>query len=135
MCDDHRVSISRRGLLAAGAATAFVGGFALPVGAQDAPAPAANAISPDEALKRLIAGNERYSSNASRNLDFSVGRAARAAAQYPIAGLLSCSDARVAPEIAFDQGLGDLFVVRVAGNFVNEDGLASFEYGVKVLGV
>jgi len=135
MCDDHRVSISRRGLLAAGAATAFVGGFALPVGAQDAAAPAANAISPDEALKRLIAGNERYSSNASRNLDFSVGRAARAAAQYPIAGLLSCADARVAPEIAFDQGLGDLFVVRVAGNFVNEDGLASFEYGVKVLGV
>jgi len=134
MCEDHRVSISRRGLIAAGAATAFVGGFALPVAAQDA-APAANAISPDEALKRLMAGNERYSSNASRNQDFSVGRAARAAAQYPIAGLVSCSDARVAPEIAFDQGLGDLFVVRVAGNFVNEDGLASLEYGAKVLGV
>jgi carbonic anhydrase len=46
-------------------------------------------------------------------------------AQYPIAAILSCSDSRVAPELAFDQAPGDLFVVRVAGNFVNDDGLAS----------
>lgn len=55
--------------------------------------------------------------------------------QYPFAGLVSCADSRVAPELAFDQGPGDLFVVRVAGNFVNVDGLASLEYGVKFLGV
>jgi len=48
---------------------------------------------------------------------------------------VSCADSRVAPELAFDQGPGDLFVVRVAGNFVNEDGLASLEYGSLVLGV
>ena len=48
---------------------------------------------------------------------------------------MSCADSRLAPELAFDQGPGELFVVRVAGNFVNEDGLASLEYGAMVLGV
>src|SRR4029077_5997837 len=56
-------------------------------------------------------------------------------AQFPIAAILSCSDSRLAPELAFDQGPGDIFVVRVAGNFVNIDGLASMEFAVKVLGV
>lgn len=67
--------------------------------------------------------------------DYSAGRAERAAAQYPFAAILSCADLRVAPELAFDQGPGDLFVVRLAGNFVNTDGLASLEYGVEFLGV
>jgi carbonic anhydrase len=49
--------------------------------------------------------------------------------------VLSCSDSRVTPELAFDQGPGDVFVIRVAGNFVNDDGLASFEYAVHFLGV
>ena len=66
---------------------------------------------------------------------FTAGRAARVEAQYPIAAILSCSDSRVAPELAFDQGPGDIFVVRVAGNFVNPDGLASLEYAVNFLGV
>jgi hypothetical protein len=65
--------------------------------------------------------------------DFSAGRAERAKSQYPIAAVLSCSDSRVAPEFAFDQGPGDL--VRLAGNFANDDGLASLEYAVKFLGV
>ena len=56
-------------------------------------------------------------------------------AQHPIAAILSCADSRVAPELAFDQGPGDLFVVRLAGNFVDDDGLASLEYAVKFLGV
>jgi len=135
-CSCHRPSFgfSRRGFLKAGAAAGFLGGLALPAFAQDA-MPTPNSISPDEALKRLMAGNARYIANTSRNKDFSANRAARAAAQYPIAGLVSCADSRVAPEIAFDQGLGDLFVVRVAGNFVHTDGLASLEYGVKVLGM
>ena len=53
----------------------------------------------------------------------------------PIAAILSCADSRVSPELLFDQGPGDLFVVRLAGNFVNDDGLASLEYAVKILGV
>ena len=64
-----------------------------------------------------------------------VGRAERAGAQYPVVGVLSCSDSRVSPELLFEQGPGDTFVVRVAGNFVNQDGLASMEYVVKILGV
>jgi carbonic anhydrase len=62
-------------------------------------------------------------------------RRARALAQYPFAAILSCADSRVAPELAFDEGPGELFVVRVAGNFVNSDLLASLEYGVQFLGV
>ncbi|MDJ1156653.1 carbonic anhydrase [Chelatococcus sp. SYSU_G07232] len=135
MCDNHPLPLSRRGFLAAGAATAFLGGLALPASAQEAAPAAPNAISPDEALKILMDGNARYAANTARNKDFSAGRAARAGAQYPIAGLVSCADSRVAPELTFDQGPGELFVVRLAGNFVNEDGLASLEYGVKFLGM
>jgi carbonic anhydrase len=79
-------------------------------------------------------GNARYAANTPANRDFSAGRAARTQSQHPIAAILSCADSRVAPELAFDQGPGDLFVVRVAGNFVNDDGLASIEYAVKFLG-
>lgn len=97
--------------------------------------PPQNVISPDAALERLMAGNARYAANAMQRQDFSAGRAARVTAQFPIAAILSCSDSRVAPELAFDQGPGDLFIVRLAGNFVDDDGLASLEYAVKFLGV
>jgi carbonic anhydrase len=97
--------------------------------------PAPNAISPDAALERLMQGNGRYAANDPEEKDFSAGRAERVTAQYPIVAVLSCSDSRVAPELAFDQGPGDVFVVRVAGNFLNEDGLASMEYAIKILGV
>src|SRR6267154_1850909 len=80
-------------------------------------------------------GHGRRGGNASTSRDYSVGRVARAQAQYPFAGIVSCADSRLAPELAFDQGPGELFVVRVAGNFINEDGLASLEYGAAVLGV
>lgn len=140
MCDDHRLSLTRRGLIgfgAAAASTALVGGLVSPAMAQtasDTPA-APNDISPDVALKRLMDGNARYAANTTTNRDLSAGRAARAQAQYPFAGLISCADSRVAPELAFDQGPGELFVVRVAGNFVGVNGLASIEYGVAVLGI
>lgn len=101
------------------------------VKADDAPKTRMN---PDAALKRLQEGNARYAANAPSVRDYSAGRAERAAAQYPFAAVLSCADSRVAPELAFDQGPGDLFVVRLAGNFVNTDGLASLEYGVEFLG-
>lgn len=137
MCDDHPIQLPRRGLLAASAASAaglIAGGLAAPSLAQTGK-PAPNAITPDQALKRLMDGNARYVANAPENKDFSAGRAARAQAQHPFAGLVSCADSRVAPELAFDQGPGELFVVRVAGNFVNTDGLASLEFGVMVLGM
>lgn len=92
-----------------------------------------NDIGGEEALKRLLAGNARYAANKPNMRDFSAGRAARVKTQKPIAAILSCSDSRVAPELAFDQNPGDVFIVRVAGNFVNDDGLASFEFAAKVL--
>ncbi|MES2943724.1 MAG: carbonic anhydrase [Pseudomonadota bacterium] len=94
-----------------------------------------NAIGGDAALKRLMQGNERYVSNKPVQRDFSAGRVARTKTQKPIVAILSCADSRVAPELAFDQSLGDVFVVRVAGNIVNDDGLASLEYAVSFLGV
>ena len=63
-----------------------------------------------------------------------MGRAARVATHRPIASVLSCSDARVGPEFVFDQGPGDLFVVRVAGNVLLDEGLASLEYAAQFLG-
>ena len=133
-CNNREPNFSRRlfglGLAATVAAAAFP---SLPAWSKATSAP--NAISPDEALKRLQEGNARYAANTSMNKDYSAGRAARASAQYPFASIVSCADSRLAPELAFDQGLGDLFVVRVAGNFTNEDGLASLEYGSVVLGV
>lgn len=135
LCDDNRLRPSRRRLLQGGlalaGAAAIAGLPALPAFAQAAP----NAIAPDLALARIMEGNGRYAANTSTNKDYSAGRAARAQAQYPIAAIVSCADARVAPELVFDQGPGELFVTRVAGNFVNDDGLASLEYGVKFLGV
>ena len=95
----------------------------------------ANAITGSAALQRLLDGNARYAANVPNERDFSSGRAARIAAQFPIAAILSCADSRVAPELVFDQGPGDLFVVRVAGNCLNIDLLASLEYAVEVLGV
>ena len=126
--------ISRRGILAGGAAL-LSAGAALSACAAAQPQSPSNAISADEALKRLLDGNARYVANAPEQRDFSAGRAARAQAQYPFASILGCADSRVAPELAFDQGPGDLFVVRVAGNFLNDDGFASLEYGALVLNV
>ena len=79
-------------------------------------------------------GNARYAANEPVEKDFSAGRAARVEAQFPIAAILGCSDSRVSPELLFDQGPGDLFVVRLAGNFLNRRWLASLEYAVKFLG-
>ena len=92
-----------------------------------------NAISPDAALKRLMQGNERYVEGVSRRHDFTHEREALAGGQNPYASILSCADSRIAPEYAFDSARGDLFVCRVAGNFANDDTVASLEYGVAVL--
>lgn len=131
MCKScSRGSLSRRSLLI-GSAVLAAGPLALSV-AQAQPVSAAD--TPDAALKLLIEGNERYAANQPRERNFSAGRASRALGQAPFAAVLSCADSRIAPELAFDQGPGDLFVVRVAGNFVTTDGLASLEFGAAVLG-
>ena len=136
-CRASRASLSRRHVMTG--AAAFLAVSAVPFApsrAAEPPGPdSPNAIAPAEALDRLMHGNVRYAAGESECKDFSAGRAERVVAQYPIVAVLSCSDSRVAPELAFDQGPGDVFVVRVAGNFVNPDGLASFEYAVKFLGV
>ena len=137
LCEERRSRLSRRHLLGAGLAVAGMaassGLSSTPVFAQASVPP--NAITPDAALSRILDGNARYAGNTSTNKDFSAGRAARAEAQYPVAAILGCADSRVAPELVFDQGPGQLFIVRVAGNFINDDGLASLEYGVNFLGV
>jgi carbonic anhydrase len=99
-----------------------------------AAAPPTDTISGDEALHRLLEGNARYRKNHLNVRDFAAGRAARVATHRPVASVLSCSDARVAPELLFDQGPGDLFVVRVAGNVLTDEGLASLEYAAQFLG-
>jgi carbonic anhydrase len=97
------------------------------------PAKPGNVLSPDAALTELMAGNARYTQGVTRRHDFQSERAALAGGQNPYAGILGCADSRIAPEFAFDGFRGDLFVVRVAGNFLNNDNLASLEYAVAEL--
>ena len=83
----------------------------------------------DQALARLIAGNKRYVVAQQMHPNQTPAhRAELSSGQYPFAIILGCADSRVPPEVIFDQGLGDLFVVRVAGNVVDEIVLGSIEY-------
>lgn len=123
-------TVTRRGLIASGmAATATAPIISQASETEDTP------VSPEAALQRLIDGNARYVADTPINVDHSASRAARALGQQPFAAIVSCADSRVAPELIFDQGPGDLFVIRVAGNFINEDGLASLEFGSAILGL
>src|ERR1700678_3818608 len=136
--DRHRPGFSRRGFLrllggTAGALALTAAGSRNLFAAGETPKPE-NVISPGEAWARLKKGNERYVDSMMKQQDFAAERKALAGGQNPFAGILTCADSRVAPEFTFDQGLGDLFVVRVAGNFAEENGIASFEYAVKFLG-
>lgn len=89
---------------------------------------------PDEALGFLLGGNERFVAGRAEHPNQDAERRADGADQQrPFAVLFGCSDSRVAAEIIFDRGLGDLFVVRTAGHLVGEDVLASVEYGVALL--
>jgi carbonic anhydrase len=96
--------------------------------------PSANVSNPEEALRELMSGNLRYATGIHLHRDFGPERPGLVAGQRPFAVILSCADSRVAPEFAFDQTRGRLFIVRVAGNFVDDTGLASIEYGTSVLG-
>jgi carbonic anhydrase len=133
MCEScGRVHFTRRDLFGAGAAVLAAG--VIPGIVQVSAALADGSVNPDEALKRLQDGNVRYVANTSTNKDYSADRVARSLSQAPFAAIVSCADSRVSPDLIFDQGPGSLFIIRVAGNFVNEDGLASLEYGTAVLG-
>src|SRR5436305_4225837 len=92
-----------------------------------------NVLSPDAALERLRQVNQRYIDGVAKRHDFKHEREALVGGQNPYASILSCADSRIAPEYAFDSGRGDLFVCRVAGNFANDDTIASLEYGAAVL--
>jgi carbonic anhydrase len=121
-------------LLAASTVGLLLGSAAGAKEAKTPPKPQ-NVLSPDASLERLLQGNSRYVEGVSRRHDFKHEREALAGGQNPYAGILSCADSRIAPEYAFDSGRGDLFVCRVAGNFANDDTVASMEYAVAVLGV
>ena len=92
------------------------------------------ALTPDAVLKDLVDGNKRFQSGTTTQRDHIEQARKSAPGQFPKAVVLSCLDSRVPVEDVFDQGLGDIFVARVAGNFVNEDILGSMEYACKVAG-
>jgi carbonic anhydrase len=139
MCDrcsepQHAIRPSRRSaiLLTASTLGLALAGEALAKDTKAPPKPQ-NVLSPDAALKRLMAGNARYVDGVSRRHDFKHEREALVGGQNPFAAVLSCADSRIAPEYAFDSARGDLFVCRVAGNFAGIETIASLEYAVAVL--
>ena len=87
----------------------------------------------DEAWEELIKGNERYVAGESANKDIVSRRNETVSAQHPFVTVITCSDSRVCPELLFDQGIGDVFVIRTAGNVVDPIVLGSIEYGVEHL--
>jgi carbonic anhydrase len=90
----------------------------------------------EEAMKKLKDGNMRYLSGKAKSIGLSAERRAEVAVdQHPFAVILSCSDSRVLPEIIFDQGIGDLFVVRTSGHVAENMAIGSIEYAVEYLGV
>jgi len=96
--------------------------------------PTSVSLTGDQALQRLLEGNARFIAGQSSHPDQSSEyRAALAGGQSPFAIVLTCSDSRVAPELFFDQGLGDLFVIRNAGNVLDDHVIGSMEYAVEHL--
>lgn len=144
-------NISRRnllqfgaGLVGTGSLTAWLGTGALARSVEQQPprskqnhmtANTEGSLTPDEALAKLMEGNQRFVSKKRINPNQDLVRVSQVAeGQAPFAAILSCADSRVVPEIVFDQGIGDLFVVRVAGNIAITEDIASEEYAVGVLG-
>lgn len=95
-----------------------------------------SAVSGVNAQKKLLDGNKRFVEGKMMHPDQNSGRRAGIVkGQNPFAVIVSCSDSRVPPEVIFDQGLGDLFVIRLAGNILNDEAIGSIEYAVEHLGV
>ncbi len=91
-------------------------------------------LTPNQGYELLVEGNKRFVANLSTDHDHLEVINQTREGQYPFAVILSCMDSRTSVELIFDQGLGDLFSIRVAGNIVNEDIMASIEYAVKYVG-
>jgi carbonic anhydrase len=137
-CEEAHIApapFARRNVLkfaGAAAAALALGGPALAKEKKMPPKPQ-NVLSPDAALDRLMRGNQRYVEGLAKRHDFAHEREALTKGQNPFAAVLGCADSRIAAEFCFDTALGDVFVCRVAGNFANEDIVASLEYAVAVL--
>lgn len=91
-------------------------------------------MTPAEALTKLKEGNQRFLANNTRQRDYLKQAKLSSYGQFPFAVVLNCMDSRSVPEFIFDQGLADLFTIRVAGNVLNDDILGSMEFGTKVVG-
>jgi carbonic anhydrase len=136
--ESHKSHLSRRKFLGsalAGTAATLAGTAAMSF-FSTAPAFAQSNLTPDEALKELLDGNQRYIAGrfTSFDEDKQILRDRTVEKQQPFAALLSCADSRVPIEIIFDQSIGELFVTRVAGNIATPEIIASLEYGAAVLG-
>jgi carbonic anhydrase len=131
-------SVSRRDLLKTGLLAAVAGTAAFPLSGLRAPqrADAQTALSSDDALKRLMDGNIRFTTGklTAYQQDLGLLRSKTAEKQEPFAALLSCADSRVPVELVFDQSIGHIFVTRIAGNIATSGIIASLEYGAAVLG-
>ena len=93
-----------------------------------------DAISPAKALELLKEGNQRFTAKQQVERDLNLQVEQTSTGQFPFATVLSCIDSRVPAELVFDQGIGDIFSVRIAGNFVNSDILGSMEFASKLAG-
>lgn len=120
-------------LVAVGASVATSGLSTTATAATPATPKPENALTPDAALTRLMEGNHRYVKGIENANSFLTVPKALSTGQNPYACILGCADSRVGPELAFDENQGDLFVTRVAGNFVTPEILASLEYATAVL--
>ncbi len=131
-------NLSRRNLLIGAASAVGTGLVTVGLGKDllnPEPVIAQNNVTPDQAIKQLMAGNERFIKQKRKSPNQTISRLKEVAkGQNPYAAILGCADSRVPLEIVFDQGLGDLFVVRVAGNIATPEEIGSLEFGTLVLG-
>lgn len=132
-------SINRRSLIQYGGTFIGTSLMATVLGNQLMNAPVAQAqnqdITPEQALSKLMEGNDRFVTQKRTNRNQSKERLVEVAkGQEPFAAILGCADSRVPGEIVFDQGLGDLFVCRIAGNIATPEEIGSLEFGTMVLG-
>jgi carbonic anhydrase len=138
----NNFNVSRRNLIKYGggflgtglAATVLGSNVAKPEASFAQNSPAKN-MTPDEALKLLMEGNKRFIDNKRQHPRQDIARLTEVSeSQAPFAAILGCADSRVPSEIIFDQGLGDLFVCRVAGNVASSEEIGSLEFGTMILG-
>ncbi len=131
-------NISRRRLIQFGAGAIGTGALTLGLGYKgfSQTAPAKTDLTPDQALQKLMEGNDRFVNRKTQNsTNRDITRIKQVSkTQTPFASILGCADSRVPSEIIFDQGFGDLFVCRVAGNIATTEEIGSLEFGTSVLG-